>query len=100
MPQIDLEDRLGPDTARLLRQYPSELAIGPVTARNQARCAGGQSRRGPHVGDTVAQACLDDRYRSRFIGRGLGLVRGLLVDQRDQVEIEIALAQRLQRLAL
>ena len=94
MPQIDLQDRLCSRAGRLLRQYPLEHAVGPVTAGNEAGRTGGEPGRGFDVGDAIPQARLDERDGGRLIRRGRGLVLGMLVQKRDEIEIQITLAQR------
>src|SRR6266404_9056935 len=99
MAQVDLQDRPGLGRAIMLRQQALQFAVGPMTAGDETGCAGGQLRRGPHIADALAEAGLDDCDRRGFVGSGLRLVLCTLVEQWDQVEVDIALAERLQRLA-
>ena len=71
MAQIDLEDRLG-----RARRGSAATASAPARGRalaagDEAGGAGGEPGRGLHVGDAVAEACLDDRDRRGLVGGGL-----------------------------
>ena len=101
MTQIDLEDRLGAQAPVLLRQDALELAARALAVGNEAGGRAGEARRGLDVADALAERGLDHGNGGGLVGGRLVLLRLVrLVDARDQVEIEIALAQRLQRLAL
>ena len=90
MAEVDFKNRLGSDAAILPGQQPLKLAIGTVTAGDQARRAGGKPVRCAHVGDPVAEGCLDRGDDRCFIGIGLDLF--LVVEQRDQAKVDVALA--------
>src|ERR1700737_974269 len=99
MPQIDLKDRFGPRPPILLRQQALQLPVGPVAACDETGRARGQSRRHPHIAHAIAQAGLDGRDRRGLIGTGLRLILRTLIEKWNEVEVEIALAERLQGLA-
>src|SRR3984893_1179683 len=99
MPQIDLQDRFGPRSPILLRQQALQLPVGPVAAGDETGRARGQSRRNPPIAHAIAQAGLDDRDRRGLVGTGLRLILRALVEKWNEVEVEIALAERLQGLA-
>ena len=99
-----LSSRIGlvPVARDLPRQQALELAVGPLAARHQAGGAVGQPLRGAHVGDRSPSAAFTAAITaasSTAAEAGFGLVRRLL-EQRHQAEIDLALAQRLERLAL
>src|SRR5258708_2981483 len=83
-----------------LRQEALQFAVRPVAAGDETGCAGGQPGRGPHVADALPEADLDGRDRHGLVGGGLRFFLCILVEQWNEVEVEIALAERLQRLAL
>ena len=96
---VELEDRLGAAAAILARQQALQLAVAALRAGDQAGGAVGQALRGAHVGDLLAKRVLDGLDDGRvLVGRRLLL--GRLVEQRHQREIDVALAQRLERLAV
>src|SRR3978361_68443 len=98
MVQVDLEDRLGAGPAVLPGQQPLQLTVGAMAARNKAGGAGSQALRDPNIGDAFTERGLEARDDRGLVGIGLGLFL-VLVDRRDQAEIEVALAERFERLA-
>src|ERR1700730_16298139 len=100
---IELEYRLWPGAAVLAGKQTGELAIKAGTG-NETRRTLGQTRRGAHIGYPLTERVLD-RGDQRLVidcarlGCTLLRRRGLL-QQRDETEIDLALAQRLERLAL
>ena len=99
MAHVDLEDRLGDGAAVLLRQQPLQLRSRPwppatrqdalVVSRCEARTSDTRSPSVSLITAMVAASSAPDG----------SLFFGLVVEQRDQPEIDIALAQRFQRLA-
>src|SRR3954462_13285639 len=100
MPQIDLQYRLGPCARILLRQQPLQLAIWPVATGDETGRAGGQALRRPHIVDAIAETGFDGCDRDGLVRIGFRFVLRILVEQRNQIEIDIALAERFQWLAL
>ncbi len=98
MAHVQLEDRLGAGATVGARQQAVELAVAALGAGDQAGGALGQALRGTHVGDLVAQRLLHGLQDGRVVV-ARGLVLGLVIEERDQAEVDIALAQRAQRLA-
>ena len=78
----------------------AQADLRPLAAGDQAGGARREPRRGLDVADALAQRRLDPGDGGGLIRRRLGLVLVLVVfEQRDGVEIDVALAQGLQRLA-
>src|SRR6478736_4735036 len=76
----------------------SAWAKASTGAGDQAGGAVGQPLRRADIGDLLAERALH-RIQHGLV-RFRGFRRAVLVDQRNQAEIDVALAQRLQRLAV
>ena len=101
MLHVELEDGFAAAAAVLAFEQALQFAIPPLRARHQAGGAVGQARRGLHLRHLVAEHLLGGlQHRGIVLDRiGAGLLGLLFVDERDQAEIDFALAQRLERLA-
>ena len=99
-----LSSRIGlAPVPRFWREQALELAIQTRPAGNEAGGAVGRAARGAHVGDALAERHLTAAIRSRpRLAASASALRSSrpVLKQRDESEIDLALAQRLERLAL